>query len=346
MESSDQNKKTTTCMFYNSGLKCPKGKDCPYAHSPEQKQRIQNLFEMGLYFKRKDKVLCPIKDAVTTFFDYITAQHICQNFYILGSCNFGTNCYYHHVVRSEQRNQLLPKAPIQKTDENSQKNPTEWQNQRCRYGVNCEKKNLGCLFSHDEEKKPEIVKKIEDGNSVKIEKEKSQKSENSLKSEEIDEDNTKSEHSKNSGTSSNNQKPKNDIIFKKQGKEKENIKNKENTNGKEKPKEKSSKKVAPKVEKSESESECSEEDVDLAESTTSEDEFLKDLSKSVTSGEDDVPKKVCQACNGKEKKQANCMFLPCGHQNYCVTCAQTILMNLNKQCSLCWKKVEYVNFKN
>ena len=324
MESLDQNKKTTTCMFYNSGLKCPKGKDCPYAHSPEQKQRIQNLFEMGLYFKRKDKVLCPIKDAVTTFFDYVTAQHICQNFYIMGSCNFGTNCYYHHVVRSEQRNQLLPKAPVQKTDENSQKNPTEWQNQRCRYGPNCEKKNLGCMFSHDEEKKPEVAKKIEEANSAKIEKEKSQKSENSQKSEESDEESPKSEQSKKSGTSSNNQKQE------KQAKEKENIKNKENTKDKEKTKEKSAKKAAPQPE---TESECSEEEehVDLAESTTSEDE---------------VQKKVCQACTGKEKKQAICMFLPCGHQNYCVKCAHTILMNLSKQCSVCWKKVEYVNFKN
>ena len=273
---------------------------------------------MGLYFKRKDKVLCPIKDAVTTFFDYVTAQHICQNFYIMGSCNFGTNCYYHHVVRSEQRNQLLPKAPVQKTDENSQKNPTEWQNQRCRYGANCEKKNLGCMFSHDEEKKPEAVKKIEEASSAKMENEESQKSENSQKLEESDEESQKSEKSKNSGTSSNNQKQKSDLNLKKQAKEKENIKNK------------SSKKAAPQPETSESE--CSEEeDVDRAESTTSEDE---------------IPKKVCQACTGKEKKQAVCMFLPCGHQNYCVKCAQTILMNLSKQCSVCWKKVEYVNFKN
>ena len=59
--------------------------------------------------------------------------------------------------------------------------------------------------------------------------------------------------------------------------------------------------------------------------------------------EDDKMKKNCQKCR---EKKANCLFIPCGHCNYCWTCAEEVYKMMKKKCSLCFMKIEFLKFKD
>ena len=49
----------------------------------------------------------------------------------------------------------------------------------------------------------------------------------------------------------------------------------------------------------------------------------------------------CKKC---ERKKANCMFFPCGDCNYCLNCATEMLTLMKNKCSLCFKKVQRIEF--
>jgi len=258
-------------MFYNSGLPCPQKPKCEFVHSIEQKRRIQTLFQLNLYFQRSNKIICPKKDEVGSFFAYLTQQHICQDYYLLdGECKYGANCWYHHINRQDQKNPLVPQVPQLKKKADDQKNITKWHEIKCRHGPNCENKNRGCKYSHEEEKIDQ------NDENVYFEEDEESHSHSTEKAEEEEEN--------------------------------EEIK---------------------------SEEQVSEESIEENEDEDEEED------------EEEHQNVLCQKCPKKKNQVANCLFLPCGHRNLCLACAQDVFTMLDmKKCNLCFKKVKFIKIKN
>jgi len=170
------------CMVYNSGLKCPP--DCKFQHNPEQKRKVQKLFSLGLYVQIKTGLLRPKQEELNNFYNHLFANKICVKFYLLGDCPFvaGNRCWYHHISILDQKHQLLPKVPPEliKKDEDHQRAFTEWHIQKCRYGAFCQKKNMGCPFSHEGDtvfQKKEVEKTKKEGENKEEEEDQSSQEE-------------------------------------------------------------------------------------------------------------------------------------------------------------------------
>ena len=103
---------------------------------------MEALFRLGLYHRKTDKVLCYTSKSDRDFFyQNLRQQHICENYYILGKCEYGDNCFYgQHISPKTQKNKLKPIAPNQ-----------NWKPPMCGFGEGCLRKNNGCRYSHEEE---------------------------------------------------------------------------------------------------------------------------------------------------------------------------------------------------
>jgi len=69
----------------------------------------------------------------------------------------------------------------------------------------------------------------------------------------------------------------------------------------------------------------------------SSDEESEEEVKAIESAEDEGKENVCKRC---QKKGIICEFIPCGHKFFCMVCSEKVFKELNKKCSLCFKKIE------
>lgn len=366
------------CMVYNSGLKCPP--DCKFQHLPDQKRKVQKLYNLGLYVKLKTGLLRPKQEDLNNFYSHLFTNKICVKFYLLGDCPYvaGDRCWYHHISIQDQKHKLKPKVPqdIIKKDEDHQKNNfTDWQTQKCRYGAFCQKKNMGCPFSHEEDVTPFEKNQNEKQESSDIEEKNEEIEGEKEKKEEYDdsknEDQNDCENSEKNNEDDDEEEEeikKAEIIVtkgKNKSKDKEKNKEKEKEIETEKNK-KETEKNRKEIEKNKKETEnLKKEKKNKERETEKEKETPKERAKPKEkektkgntsslekemedSGDSDAKESVkCQKCKQRKKQNtANCLFLPCGHQYFCVECAQEVFLILGKKCSLCFKEVDFIKIKN
>lgn len=365
------------CMVYNSGLKCPP--DCKFQHLQDQKRKVQKLYSLGLYVKLKTGLLRPKQEDLNNFYSHLFTNKICVKFYLLGDCPYvaGDRCWYHHISIQDQKHKLKPKVPqdIIKKDEDHQKNNfTDWQTQKCRYGAFCQKKNMGCPFSHEEDVTPfeknqnvkqessdveEKYEEIEGERGKKEEYEENQNEDqndcdNSDKSN--DDDNDEEEIKKaeiNVTKATNKSKEKEKNKEKEKEKEIEKTKKESEKNKKEIDKNKKEPENAKKEKKIKEKEPEKEKETQKERAKPKEKEKIKGgnttpLEKEIEDSDSDDKETVkCQKCKQRKKQNtANCLFLPCGHQYFCVECAQEVFLILGKKCSLCFKDVDFIKIKN
>ena len=317
------------CKVFNSGLKCPL--TCRYPHCEAQKKKVQELQKLNLYFKARSGLLKPKKEELTTFYNHLSKNKICFRFYLLEECKYGDSCWFYHVFQKDQKDSLFPvlskeiiEVKAKNNEENSKKNneekakgnteektknDEEWQihQKKCKYGLNCLKKNDGCLFSHESEEKSSEMKENTKKNLIKKSNWETESEVSSKKSV------------KNTG------------ISEKAKKLEENLKKslKESKNSKKK------KKYSSESEEDSEETEEKEEDNEEKNKESDENEEEEEKCSEID--------KNCEKC---KKKKANCVFIPCYHCNYCMGCADKVYNLSGKKCSLCWKKIEFLKIKD
>ena len=137
--------KKNFCLYFNSSVPCPLGSECTkqFIHSEERKKLIESLFRLGLYYRKKaDQVLCyTSSNDRDCFYQNLRQEKICENYYILGKCEYGDKCFFgQHISPKTQQNKLKPIAPNK-----------NWKPPMCGFGEGCLRKNNGCRYSHGEE---------------------------------------------------------------------------------------------------------------------------------------------------------------------------------------------------